>query len=137
MKAEQERASGRFESKRNDQGTIMKTLLITAAALTGLATMNVEAKVSSQSELRGYSACVEAAQPDFKGLVLNRIYYLDKNAQGNVYYLNGSAWQDGERVAVRISCDTSSNGRTLLTTTNNPGSFALQDGRTPIQIATQ
>lgn len=115
----------------------MKTLLIAITATASLLAMNAQAGKSSQSELRGYNACVNAADPAFQGLSLSRTYYLAKEDNRNVYFLNGSAWLDGERVDVRISCDTSRNGRNLLSQTSNLGSFALQTGDTPIQIATQ
>jgi hypothetical protein len=116
--------------------TLKNILLITTAAVATLA-MTAQAKVSSTSELRGYNACVEAADPELKGLHLTRVYYLNQEADKNVYYLNGSAWQSGERVAVRISCDTTNNGHRLLSQTNNEGRYTIEHTNVQIQVATQ
>jgi hypothetical protein len=117
--------------------TSLKNILVVGAAAASLMTATAQAKISSSSELRGYEACVEAASPEFKGLKLSRVYYLNEGSDKNTYYLNGSAWQAGERVDVRISCDTSSNGYDLLSQTSNVGSYALDNAADPVQVAQQ
>lgn len=115
----------------------MKTLLMIIVTAATLASLSVQAKVSTKSELRGYNACVEASQPQFKGLTLTRTYYLQSEADRNVFYINGSAWENGSRVKVRISCDASNDGRTLFSHNTGSGRYALQVGADRIQVATQ
>ena len=115
----------------------LKTLLIAGIAATTMMAATAQAKISSASELRGYEACVDAAAPEFNGLKLNRVYYLNEAGDKNTYYLNGTAWQNGERVDVRISCDTSTNGYDLLNQTTNIGRYAIEDGTRGIDVAAQ
>lgn len=115
----------------------LKTLLVAGIAATTMIAATAQAKISSASELRGYEACVSAANPEFKGLKLARVYYLNEAADKNTYYLNGTAWQNGERVDVRISCDTTTNGYDLLNQTTNVGRYALEDGGRGIEVAAQ
>ncbi len=115
----------------------LKNLFVIGAAAASLMAATAQAKISSASELRGYEACVEAADPEFNGLKLSRVYYLNEGTDKNTYYLNGSAWQAGERVDVRISCDTSTNGYDLLNQTSNVGRYALDSVADPVQVATQ
>ena len=117
--------------------SVIKNTLIFTAAAASLVTMTAQAKLSSSTELRGYNACVEAAAPEFKGLQLSRIYYLNEEADKNVYYVNGSAWQSGERVAVRISCDTSTSGHKLLSQTSNVGRYTNERATVRVQVASQ
>jgi len=115
----------------------LKNTLIYTAAAASLMTMTAQAKLSSSSELRGYNVCIEAAEPEFNGLQLSRNYYLNEEGDKNIYYVNGSAWQSGERVAVRISCDTSANGRQLLSQTSNSGRYSNERATVRVQVATQ
>jgi hypothetical protein len=115
----------------------IKTALIFTAAAASVVAVTAQAKLSSSSEMRGYNACVEAAAPDFNGLQLSRNYYLNEEADRNIYYVNGSAWQSGERIAVRISCDTSTNGVKLLSQTSNTGRYTLERATVRVQVAQQ
>jgi len=115
----------------------IKTALIFTAAAASVVAVTAQAKLSSSSEMRGYNACVEAAAPEFKGLQLSRSYYLNEESDKKIYYVNGSAWQSGERIAVRISCDTSSNGAKLLSQTSNTGRYTNQRATVRVQVATQ
>jgi len=115
----------------------MKTLLMIIVAAATLTSLSAQAKVSTKSELRGYNACVEASEPRFNGLTLNRTYYLQSEADRKVFYINGSAWDNGKRVKVRISCDASTDGHTLFSHNTGSGRYALAVGADQIQVATQ
>jgi len=114
--------------------SLKKILLISAAAASAVA-MSAQAKTSSLSEMRGYEACVEAAGSEFDGLALSRIYYINEESDKNVYYVNGSAWEAGERVSVRLSCDTSKGGHQVLSANSNLGRYSIERGRTTIEVA--
>ncbi len=115
----------------------MKTITFALAAAAATLSLSAQAKISSQSEMNGYNACVAAAADDHNGLVLSRVYYLSEQADKNVYYVNGTAWENGDRVDVRIACDTSANGRTLLSQTSNYGRFAIEGGTDAFDVAAQ
>lgn len=118
------------------KSSIKTALILTAAAASALS-MTAQAKISSSSELRGYNACVQAVASEFKGLQLDRVYYLNEDADKNTYYVNGSAWQSGERVPVRISCDTNRSGNKLLSQSSNIGRYAIERAADSIQVAAQ
>ncbi len=113
----------------------MKKTTVAIAALAAVLGASAQAKVSSQSEFAGYNACVEASEADHNGLVLSRVYYLSSQGDTNTYYLNGTAWENGERVDVRISCNTSRNGRTLIDQTSSNGRFAIDGGTGSFDVA--
>jgi len=115
----------------------IKTALLFTAAAASVFTVTAQAKLSSSSEMRGYNACVSAAAPEFNGLKLARNYYLNEEADKNVYYVNGSAWQSGERVSVRISCDTTTNGVRLLSQTSNTGRYGIDRTNVRVEVAQQ
>ena len=91
--------------------------------LGSLASVGAQAKNSTFAELRGYENCVAVLQnSQVRGLVIPRTYYISKAADANNYYVNATMWESGDRVAKRLSCVTSANGRELL-------SYNLLDGR--------
>lgn len=91
----------------------MKASLPLAAA-TALATVTCaavsHAVVSTPAEFRGYQACLEANEAEFSGLSTQRNYLLTKTSNGRTYYINATAWQDGQRVKIAFSCDTTRSG---------------------------
>ncbi|MEJ2088395.1 MAG: hypothetical protein P8Y69_07960 [Gammaproteobacteria bacterium] len=95
----------------------MKVPLIpTLAAVAAVATLSVGATAyagqkSSTSEMRGYQACLDANKEDFRGLTPAREYLLADSNGLRTYYINATAWQDGERVSVGFTCTTSLHGR--------------------------
>lgn len=92
----------------------MKTspiLLLAAAA--ALATATAQAAPSSPSEIRGYQNCLDANQDGHKGLLVNRQYLLAEADDQRTYYINATAWKNGERVSVGFSCDSTLSGRLI------------------------
>ncbi len=91
---------------------------------------------SHPSELRGFETCVDAAKSEFaNGFVYGSTYLIDRDGPTNAYFINASAWQAGERVLLRITCETSSNGSELLTYSYAPGRFIPKRGTVSIQVA--
>jgi hypothetical protein len=110
------------------------TLILLAAASTALIAGSVNARPSSPGEIRGYQNCLAANENDFRGLIPARTYLLEERADERVYYINATAWQDGERVDVGMSCRTSPTGRLLE---NLGASFTryVPNAASPVQIA--
>jgi len=80
------------------------SVLLSSAALAGTSTPN---------EFRGYKACLEANADSFRGLVPERTYLVNDSEQSRTYYINATAWQNGERVEVGMSCETNKAGRLI------------------------
>ncbi len=92
----------------------MKALtLITAAALTTFSVSAAAQMNSTPAEFRGYKACVEANEEGLRGLVTERNYLYENTNDGRKYYINATIWEDGERVAVGFTCETTRSGRLL------------------------
>ncbi|MCZ6855720.1 MAG: hypothetical protein O7G86_17545 [Gammaproteobacteria bacterium] len=86
--------------------------------------------------IRGFESCVDAAKAEFaNGFMYRRTYFIDSDGPANAYFINASAWQAGERIQLRITCETSSNGSELLTFTSAPDRFILNRGTLSIQVA--
>jgi hypothetical protein len=109
-------------------------LLGSAVFLAGVA-VDVDAKPSSAPEFRGYETCVGAADADLSGLVTARGYYINRTPTENQYFINGTAWEQGERVQVRVACDTTRNGRTLLEFDVAQGTYVLDRGQVNVRVA--
>lgn len=76
---------------------------------------------------RGYGNCVddlEEAFPQHARLVHARYYYHAIGAGDMTYYVNSTAWQDGDRVALRTLCLTDRFGHQLLNRDTEPGRWA-------------
>lgn len=113
----------------------MKTTLIFAAAAFGLAATGVQAKTSSTAELRGYNTCLTAAERDSNGLVPSRHYLVDHQDGNALYYVNATRWQQGDREAVRIACETTQRGARLLSAVTEPGRWV--NSRVTVEVAQQ
>ena len=90
-----------------------KSPLMIAAAAAALLSATAGAVTSSPSEFRGYQACLEANEGEFQGLVPDRNYLIRNDEASRTYYINATAWENGERVDVAFSCETSKTGRLL------------------------
>ena len=112
-----------------------------AAALLGSAVIlasfaaDVEAKPSNAAEFRGYENCVDAADADLAGLVTSREYFINRTPEMNQYFINGTAWDQGDRVQVRVACDTTRNGRQLLEFDVAQGTYVLDRGQVNVRVA--
>lgn len=109
--------------------------LLTAATLVAGLAVDAEAKTSSAPEFRGYETCVHAAESDLSGLVTARDYLISRTPDMNQYFINGTAWSEGERVQVRVACDTTRNGRKLLDVSVAEGTFVLDRGQVNVRVA--
>jgi hypothetical protein len=86
-----------------------------AALLSGTALMSgtAAAETSTPSEFRGYQACLAANEDAFRGLVPERQYLISRTDEKSTYYINATAWENGERVDVAFSCETTPNGQLI------------------------
>ncbi len=77
------------------------------------------------SDQRGYNRCVKAFDGQgLSGVTLPRFYYINHTADSKTYYVNASAWENGNRVSKRITCETSASGRELHAVETADGRFA-------------
>ena len=113
----------------------MKKLLLTAAAVCSAFAMTAQANTSSPGQVAGYNTCVDAGHEQLNGLALSRTFYVGKSADSRIFFINGTAWEDGDRVKVRISCDTSKNGHQLLSIHTGEGRFAKDHSNGHLQVA--
>lgn len=109
--------------------------LVTATTLTlGISTY-VDARPSSEQEFRGYQNCLEAAEKESRGLVASRQYLLNKEQRSNFYFVNATRWEDGQRNAVRIACETNHQGSRLLSSTVQDGRYDTRGPRVTVDVA--
>ncbi|MCZ6642718.1 MAG: hypothetical protein O7F71_14155 [Gammaproteobacteria bacterium] len=114
----------------------MKKALTVLSALTILFAGAALARPSQPSEFRGFETCIDAAKAEFtSGFVSNRTYFIDREGADNVYFINASALQAGDREPLMITCETSRNGRKLLAYSAAPGRFIPQRGNVRIDVA--
>ena len=111
----------------------MKKSLVIAAAVATTASTAAFAQTSSPAEFRGYENCVDAAEAESNGLTTPRSYLLNTAGDNTSYYINASRWAAGEREQVRITCETTKNGRVLLSSAVEPGRW-VQDSRTRVRV---
>lgn len=112
-----------------------KFKMLTVASGLVLASGSAFAGPSSSAELRGYSKCISAASEQSLGLAANRYYLLNNEGEQNQYFINASRWESGDRVPVRIACETSANGRVLISQAIETGRYATQRGRVSVEVA--
>lgn len=92
----------------------MKTSILIAAATAALIAAGAQAGPrSTPSELRGYQACVDANADGHLGLRFQRTYLINETDAGRTYFLNATAWESGERVALGFRCETNKAGRLI------------------------
>ena len=84
---------------------------------------------------RGYDSCVddlEDAYPRHARLVHARHYYLASRSDDMTYFVNSTAWEDGDRVALRTQCLTDRFGRDLLARETDYGRWV--QGRARVNV---
>ena len=91
----------------------MKKSPLMIAAAAALLSGAAFATVSTPAEFRGYEACLEANQDAFRGLVPSREYLVEERDNSRAYYINATAWENGKRIDVGFSCETSKSGQLL------------------------
>ena len=112
-------------------------IYLAAAALISVAFAPASfAAPSTHAELRGYQACLEANQDGFTGLSTQRNYMLSKTDTGRTYYINATAWQDGQRVKISFSCETTDAGK-LVQNQGVSYTHFVSATRTPVQVASK
>jgi hypothetical protein len=104
----------------------------------GLALCLAAGMVSAGSliDQRGYVTCVDDVQRDYPrhaGLVHGRYYFHEQSRDSMTYYVNSTAWQDGDRVRLRTRCLTDSYGRDLMARETHPGRWVQQRGRVTVE----
>jgi hypothetical protein len=111
----------------------MKKSPLMIAAAAALLSAAAGAVTSSPSEFRGYQACLDANEGDFQGLVTDRNYLIREEENSRTYYINATAWENGERVEVGFSCETTRSGKLL----SNQGASHTQYAAAPddVQVA--
>ncbi len=114
----------------------MKTLALTTAAITALAfTTAAEARPSTDSELRGYNTCIEAANAQSEGLVPSREYLINKEGENTLYYVNATRWEEGERNTIRVACETKARGQELVSASIEDGRYTDRESRVTVEVA--
>ncbi len=112
-----------------------KAILITAAVAVGVASASAQAGLSTPTEFRGYTACIEAASEDTKGLVAARDYLINKSGHTAQYFINATVWKNNQREAVRISCHTTGNGQRLVSSSLDTGRFTRSSAHVRVEVA--
>ena len=112
-----------------------KTIILTAAtALIGTASI-AQARTSSDMEFRGYNTCLDAAENVSDGLVPSRQYFVNRDGADATYYINATRWEEGERAAVRISCETTTRGAQLVSKVIEDGRFTNDGSTVRVEVA--
>lgn len=84
---------------------------------------------------RGYDTCVgdlEDAYPRHSRLMHARWYYHAQSPEDMTYFINSTAWQSGDRIAVRTRCSTDRFGRRLLERRTTAGTWMPRQGNVTI-----
>jgi hypothetical protein len=95
----------------------------------------IEARTSTDAELRGFNNCVKAAKQESNGLVTGREYLINKERGITEYFVNATRWEDGERNVVRVACETAQRGTKLLSANIEDGRFVQEETRITIDVA--
>ena len=120
----------------------MKTALLIATGIAASISLAAEARISTSSQFTGYKNCIEAAEKEYAagnqyhGLVTQRHYFLNQSDESDTYFINATAWQDGSRVPVAITCETTESGRKVAGLSTVSSRFALGTGE-GVQVAGQ
>ncbi|MEM1231064.1 MAG: hypothetical protein AAGI15_11040 [Pseudomonadota bacterium] len=93
------------------------------------------AQPSTGPEFRGYSKCVDTAQRASRGLTTDRFYLTNTSAEAREYFINGTRWESGDRVKVRINCETSVSGRKLISYNIDQGQYRNTRGSVTVEVA--
>ena len=115
-----------------------RSKLIGAAALAAGLTFAAQANAGPLADQPGYDNCHDEIQSqyDHQGLVFARLHYLNREAGSNTYFINASAWEQGERVGLKSACETTKNGRRILALETSYGRWKdAPAGRVDIEVA--
>ena len=109
-------------------------ILLAAALLTAAGTAAANTAI-----VRGYDACIgdlEADYPRHARLVHGARYYHAMTDQDMSYFVNSSAWQDGDRVGLKTLCTTDRFGRNLLQRQTEFGKWIPNQGVVRVEEVT-
>jgi len=112
----------------------MKVLTLSALPLLAFATL-AEARSGTLVEQRGYATCYAQFEANSNGLRTERHYLVDQRADNPRFFINGSRWENGDRSAVRMSCDTDSKGLKVLLSSIEPGHYVSPNPKVTIDVA--
>ena len=113
----------------------MKALTLISAAALAAFSMSAAAKpMSTLSEERGYQACVDANSANMERLIVERDFLYRTTDTGRTFYINASVWENGERVPVAFTCNTTRSGRLIENLGVTYNHFAPATGANP-QVA--
>jgi len=114
----------------------MNKIAVTAFTTTALAfSVAAEARTSSETEFRGYTTCVEYADDRSNGLVPEREYFINKNDKITQYFINATRWEEGERNAIRVACETAERGQKLVSASIENGRYTNGTPRVTVEVA--
>jgi|GEM_PF-1672980 len=116
---------------------IKRPLVIAAAGAAIALAGTAQAKHSTDAEFRGYQTCIKAEQKESRGLVSERDYLVAAQGSNTAYYVNATRWNDGDREAIRINCETTNRGTALVSKTTLPGRYDTQGSRVTVEVAQQ
>lgn len=110
----------------------MKKSPLMIAAAAALMSATAFAGTASVAENRGYEACLKANEGEFRAVVTERDYLVRENDDSRTYYINATAWENGDRVNVGFSCETTRHGKLL---TSNDAVYAHFAPAGSVQVA--
>ncbi len=114
----------------------MKNLVIATVATSALAfSIAAEARTSSETEFRGYATCVKYAEQRSNGLVPEREYFIAKQTDTTQYFVNATRWEEGERNAIRVACETAQRGQKLVSASIENGRFTNATPKVTVEVA--
>ena len=86
---------------------------------------------------KGYDLCGSEIRAQGEGVTLSPIHFLQRRDTTHMYYINSTAWEDGERVHQRSACETKKSGRKILALETSYGRWKQQQGVVGIEVASQ
>lgn len=112
----------------------------TKLAAVGIMTFCValSAQAGKIAQKRGYANCVEQIEQklDRQQPKVSSGSYLAETGEHMAFYLNATAWQDGNRQPMRSKCLTSTSGHNALAVNVEPGRFdGMPLGKAEIKAA--
>ena len=113
---------------------MIKALTFCALPLIAFSTV-AEARTGTLADQRGFNTCHSEFHAQSNGLVTDRHHYIDKRGENPRYFINGTRWEDGDRAAVKMSCETHPNGSQILFSEISAGRYAGQQTRITIEVA--
>ncbi len=96
----------------------------------------MSAEAGPLSVQKGYDLCGSEIRAQGEGVTLSPFHLLQRRDTSNMYYINSTAWEDGERVQHRSACETKKSGRKILALETSYGRWTQQKGVVGIEVAT-